>query len=144
MALVWTVRTVIWSVLVCWGVAYVLTMALGLAWALANRLVVLPQIDWTPLLNAPLVALIMAVAAYAVGRSVVRPVAVAAHRSERAVRLAVLGVGLPLCAWAGLAWIEQRWNLPAAAMAALLPAWFALGVWEGTPWEYFAARSSGG
>ena len=123
-----TVRTVVWSVLVTWIMVFVIGIALALAWALVNRVVTLPHVDWTRWINAPLVAGTMALAAYSVGRSVVRPVARAAHRPERAVRVAVLLVGLPVAAWAGFAWIDLQWNLVGAAIAALLPAWFAAGV----------------
>lgn len=123
-----TVRAVVWSVLVTWIMIFVIGMALALAWALVTRLVSLPHVDWTGWINAPLVAATMALAAYAAGRSIVRPVALAAHRSERIVRAAVLLVGLPIATWAGLAWIELEWNLAGAAVAALLPAWFTAGV----------------
>ena len=104
--------------------------ALALLWALANRLVSLPQVDWTPWINAPLAGTTMALAAFAVGRSIVRPVARAAHRSKRRVRLAMLAVGTPLTAWAGLTWISLEWNAVGAAVAALLPAWFAIGLFR--------------
>lgn len=122
------VRALVWSVLVTWIVVFVIGVALGLAWALVSRLVALPHVDWTGWINAPLVGITMALAAYAVGRAVVRPVALAAHRPEHQVRLAVLVVGLPIAALAGLAWIDLRWSLVGAALAALLPAWFAAGV----------------
>lgn len=122
------VRAIVWSVLVTWIMVFVIGLILALAWALANRLVRLPNVDWTPWINAPLAAGTMAVAAYAVGRSIVRPVTLAAHRPEREVCAAVLLVGLPLAAWAGLSWISLPWNLVGATMAALLPAWFAAGV----------------
>jgi hypothetical protein len=127
-ALRWTVRTTVWSVLVTWIMIFVLALALGLAWALVNRLVPLPRTEWPQWINPLLGALTMATAAYAVGRSIVRPVARAAHRPEHGVRVAVLVIGLPLAAWAGLGWISLDWNLLGAAVAGLLPAWFALGV----------------
>lgn len=123
-----TVRTVIWSVLATWIMVFVVGLALALAWSLLTRLVTLPHVDWTGLINAPLAAGTMAIAAYAVGRGLVRPVALAAHRPEREVRVAVLLVGLPLAAWAGLAWIDLQWNLLGATVAALLPGWFGAGV----------------
>ncbi|MEO8247637.1 MAG: permease prefix domain 1-containing protein [Chloroflexota bacterium] len=122
-----TVRAVVWSVLVTWVLVFVIGLALALAWALVSRLVTLPHIE-TGWVNAPLVAGTMALAAFAVGRSIVRPVALAAHRPERGVRVAVLLVGLPIAALAGLAWIDLSWNFVGAALAALLPAWFTAGV----------------
>lgn len=40
----------------------------------------------------------------------------------------MLATGLPLAAWIGLTWFSLAWNLPGAAIAGLLPGWFALGV----------------
>ena len=123
-----SVRAIVWSVLVTWVMVFVIGIALALAWAVVSRLVTLPRVDWTGWINGPLVAGTMALAAYAVGRSIVRPVALAAHRPAGQIRAAVLVAGLPLAAAAGLAWIDLQWNLVGATVAALLPAWYAAGV----------------
>ena len=60
--------------LVTWIMIFVVGMSLALLWALAKRLVSLPRVDWTPWINAPLAGATMALAAFAVGRSIVRPV----------------------------------------------------------------------
>lgn len=69
------IRATVWSVLVTWIMLFVIGLVLALAWALVSRIVTLPHVDWTRWLNAPLASGTMALAAYAVGRSVVRPVA---------------------------------------------------------------------
>ncbi len=120
--------TVVRSVLATWVLIFVIGIALALPWTLANRVFGLGAIDWTLLTNGPLAGLTMSLAAYAVGRTIVRPVASAAHRPQRTVRIAILAIGIPLAAWIGLAWIALEWNLIGVVLAVLLPAWFALGI----------------
>lgn len=106
------------------------TLTLGLALA-AVRYVVGPQLlamDWSPLLDGGLPALVGAITAYAVGRALLRPVALAARRPPAKVRPIILLVGIVVTTLVGLTAIEARWTSPTALLMAALPVWFALGV----------------
>lgn len=106
------------------------TLIFGLALA-AVRKVVGPQLlamDWSPLLDGLLPAVVGAVTAYAVGRAVVSPVSLAARRAPEQVRPVALVVGGVLMTLIGLTAIEAHWTAPTALLMAALPVWFALGV----------------
>lgn len=125
-----TLGTAFRSFVVAWALILLGALIFGLALA-AVRKVVGPQLlamDWSPLLDGLLPAVVGAITAYAIGRAVVRPVSLAARRSPEQVRPVVLLVGSVLMALIGLTAIEARWTPPTALLMAALPAWFALGI----------------
>jgi len=115
---------------VAWTAIAVLAIALSLAVAGMRRLLgsEFLQTDWSPILDGALPAAIGALVAYAVGRSLVTPIAIAAHRSRSVIRWPVLVVGVAVAVIIGLTGVEARWSVPTALAMASLPAWFALGV----------------
>lgn len=128
--LVVTVGTALRSFVVAWVLILLGALTLGLALAAARSVVgqQLLALDWSPVLDGLLPALVGAVTAYAIGRAVVRPASVAARRVPDQVRPVVLLLGSVIMAMIGLASIEARWTPPTALLMATLPAWFALGV----------------
>lgn len=115
---------------VAWTGIIVLAITFGLAVTGIRRLAG-PQFlqnDWTPVLDGLMPAAVGAVVAYGVGRSLVAPIAIAAHRSRSQARRPVLVIGVALMLVVSLTAIEARWILPTALAMASLPAWYALGV----------------
>ena len=129
-ALTVTLGTAFRSFVVAWALILLGALIFGLALA-AVRKVVGPQLlamDWSPLLDGLLPAVVGAITAYAIGRAVVRPVSLAARRAPQQVRPVALLVGSVVMALIGLTAIEARWTPPTALLMAALPAWFALGI----------------
>jgi hypothetical protein len=129
-ALAVTLGTAFRSFVVAWAFILLGALIFGLALA-AIRKVVGPQLlamDWSPLLDGLLPAVVSSVTAYAVGRAVIRPVSLAARRPPAQVRPVTLLVGSVAMALIGLMAIEARWTPPTALLMAALPIWFALGV----------------
>ncbi|MDQ2942869.1 MAG: permease prefix domain 1-containing protein [Candidatus Dormibacteraeota bacterium] len=125
-----TLGTAFRSFVIAWALILLAALIFGLALA-AVRKVVGPQLlamDWSPLLDGLLPALVAAITAYAIGRAVVRPVSLAARRPPQQVRPVALVVGGVLMTLIGLTVIEARWTPPTALLMAALPVWFALGV----------------
>ncbi|HET9416699.1 MAG TPA: hypothetical protein VFP30_04085, partial [Candidatus Limnocylindria bacterium] len=114
---------------VAWAGLFLGAIALGLAVAGIRRVTgsEFLQYDWA-VLDGLMPAVVGAVVAHAVGRSLVPPVAVAAHRSQPEVRRPVFVIGSGVALIVGLTAIEARWNPLTALAMASLPAWFALGV----------------
>lgn len=115
---------------VAWAGIIVLAITLGLAVTGIRRLAG-PQFlqnDWTPILDGLMPAAVGAIVAYGVGRSLVAPIALAAHRSRSDVRWPILVIGVAIALVVSLTAIEARWSLLTALAMASLPAWFALGV----------------
>jgi hypothetical protein len=118
------------SFVVAWAGAALLAILLGLAVA-GIRSIFGPQflqLDWSPLLDGLIPAAVGAVVAYGIGRALVLPIAVAAHRSRSEVRWPLLVVGVAIATTIGLTAVEARWTLATALAMATLPAWIALGV----------------
>ena len=129
-ALAVTLGTTIRCVVGAGALILLVTLIFGLALA-AVRTVVGPQLvamDWSPLLDGLLPAVVGAVTAYAVGRAVVAPVSDAARRAPEQVRPVALVVGGVLMTLIGLTAIEAHWTAPTAILMAAFPVWFALGV----------------
>lgn len=118
------------SFVVAWAAILLIALAFGLALA-AVRHWFGPQVlamDWSPLLDGLLPAVVGAVTAYAVGRGLLRPVALAARLPPEQVRPAALLVGCVVATLLGLTVFEARWTVPTALLMAAMPVWFALGV----------------
>ena len=115
---------------VAWAGVLLLALLLGLAVAGVRSLLgpQFLQLDWSPLLDGLVPAAIGAVVAYGIGRSLVPPIAVAAHRSRSEVRWPLLVVGVAVATAIGLTAVEARWTIATALAMASLPTWFALGV----------------
>jgi hypothetical protein len=115
---------------VAWAGLFLAAIALGLAVAGIRRVTgsAFLQYDWTPVLDGLMPAVVGGIVAYAVGRSLVSPISVAAHRSQSEVRRPILVIGIGVALVVGLTAIEARWNPLTALAMASLPAWFALGV----------------
>jgi hypothetical protein len=113
-----------WTAIVMLAIAFSLAVA-GLRRLLGSEFL---QNDWSTVLDGLLPAAVGALVAYAVGRSLVTPIAIAAHRSRSVVRWPVLVVGLAVATIIGLTGVEAQWSAPTALAMASLPAWFALGV----------------
>lgn len=115
---------------IAWAAVAVIALAFGLGVAAVRRVVGsgFLQVDWTPVLDGLIPAGVGAVVAFAVGRALVTPIAVAAHRGRTAVRGPILALGLTVAAAIALTAVEARWTAPTALAMASLPAWFALGV----------------
>ena len=129
-ALAVTLGTAFRSLVVAWALILLGALLFGLALA-AVRYVVGPQLlamDWSPLLDGLLPAVVGAVTAYAIGRAVIRPVSLAARRPPTQVRPVALLVGSVAMTLIGLTAIEARWTPPTAFLMAALPVWFAVGV----------------
>lgn len=129
-ALTVTLGTAFRGVVGAGALILLVSLIFGLALA-AVRKVVGPQLlamDWSPLLDGLLPALVGAVTAYAVGRAVVSPVSLAARRAPEQVRPVALLVGGVLMTLIGLTAIEAHWTAPTALLMAALPVWFALGI----------------
>jgi hypothetical protein len=129
-ALAVTLGTAFRGVVGAGALILLVSLIFGLALA-AVRKVVGPQLlamDWSPLLDGLLPAVVGAITAYAIGRAVVRPVSLAARRSPEQVLPVALVVGGVLMTLIGLTAIEARWTPPTALLMAALPAWFALGI----------------
>lgn len=129
-ALAVTLGTAFRGVVGAGALILLVSLIFGLALA-AVRKVVGPQLlamDWSPLLDGLLPAVVGAVTAYAVGRAVVLPVSLAARRAPEQVRPVALVVGGVVMTWIGLTAIEAHWTPPTALLMAALPVWFALGV----------------
>jgi hypothetical protein len=118
------------AIVLAWVGIALLAILLGLAVAGIRNLVgsQFLQADWSPVLDGLVPAAVGAVVAYAVGRSLVAPIAIAARRSRSEVRWPVLVVGVVVAAAIGLTGVEARWSLGTAIAMASLPAWFALGI----------------
>jgi hypothetical protein len=125
-----TAATAFKAFVLSWAAVAMLAIAFGLAVAGLRRLLgsEFLQSDWSPLLDGLLPAAVGAVVAYAVGRSLVNPIAIAAHRSRTVVRWPVLVAGVAVATTIGLAGVEAEWSAPTAIAMASLPVWFALGV----------------
>ena len=113
-----------------WTAIVLVALAISLAVAGTRRILgsEFLQNDWAPILDGVLPAAVGALVAYAVGRSLVEPIAIAAHRSRSVVRWPVLAVGMAVAVVIGLTAVEAQWSTPTALAMASLPAWFALGV----------------
>lgn len=115
---------------VAWTVVFAIALTLSLAVSGIRRLAG-PQFlqnDWSPVLDGLLPAAVGALVAYGVGRALLAPIALAAHRSRADVRPPLLVVGIAVALVVSLTAIEAPWSLPTALAMASLPAWFALGV----------------
>ncbi len=113
-----------WTAIAMLAIAFSLAVA-GIRRILGSEFL---QNDWSPLLDGLLPAAIGALVAYAVGRSLVTPIAVAAHRSRSVVRWPVLVIGVAIATTIGLTGVEAQWSALTAMAMVSLPAWFALGV----------------
>lgn len=115
---------------IAWAGLFLAAIALGLAVAGIRRVTgsEFLQYDWAPVLDGLMPAVVGGVVAYAIGRSLVSPIAVAAHRSQSDVRRPILLIGIGVALVVGMTAIEARWNPLTALAMASLPAWFALGV----------------
>lgn len=122
--------TALQAFIVAWAAVFVVAILLGLAVAGARSVVGTGflQVDWSPLLDGLLPAVVGGLIAYAVGRVLVGPVARAARRHPAEVRRPLLVAGGAIAAVIGLTAIDARWTLGSAALMASMPAWFALGV----------------
>jgi len=122
--------TALQAFIVAWAGVFVIAILLGLAVAGVRRLTGTGflQVDWSPLLDGLLPAVVGGVVAYAVGRALIGPVARAARRHPAEVRRPLLVAGGAIAAVIGLTAIDARWTLGSAALMASMPAWFALGV----------------
>lgn len=109
-------------------IVFTVGLVLALLYALANRFVSMPRITLGPAWEGVLVASAIGLAAYAAGRALPTPVAIAAHRPVAAVRPVLLVIGVVLSGWIALTWINLRWSTAGAALMLLVPAWFALGI----------------
>ncbi len=117
------------SFVVAWAGIIAIAIALGLL-VQGIRRVVGPgflQVDWTPILDGVMPAAVGGVVAFAIGRSLVGPIAITAHRSPSDVRGPTLVIGTALSLAIGLTAIEAQWSLLTAMAMASAPAWFALG-----------------
>jgi hypothetical protein len=125
-----TVRTGLWALLGSWLVLIVAAIAGSLLARWAAGLIGwgLPDLGSGSTTNVVLGSLVAALAAYAVGRALPPPVALAARRRIAAVRPWILGLGCLATAGIGLFLIEAAYEPISVALTALLPAWFALGV----------------
>lgn len=84
--------------------------------------------SWSPLVDGFGAAVILSLIAFAVGRAVVGPVARAARHRPSDVRIPLLVIGVATTVVVGLTMIEARWTLGTAALIAMTPMWYALGV----------------
>lgn len=118
------------ALVLAWAGVLIVAMGLGLGVAAIRRLVGAEflQNEWSPLLDGLTPAVIGALVAYAVGRSLLTPVAVAAHRSRPQIQPLILGIGVTVASAVALIGVEAQWSVPTALAMATLPAWFALGV----------------
>ncbi|MEO6579492.1 MAG: permease prefix domain 1-containing protein [Candidatus Limnocylindria bacterium] len=118
------------ALVVAWAGVALLAVALNLGVAATRRFVgsQFLQNDWSQVLDGLIPAAVGALVAYAVGRSLVTPVAIAAHRSRSEIRWVILAIGLTVATAIALTAVEARWSVPTALAMASLPAWFALGV----------------
>lgn len=122
--------TALQAFIVTWAGVFVVALLLGLAVAGARRLLGtgLLQVDWSPLLDGLLPAVVGGLVAYAVGRALIGPVARAARRRQDEVRRPALVAGGAIAGVIGLTAIEARWTLAGAALMTSMPVWFAFGV----------------
>lgn len=118
------------ALVVAWAGVAILAMAVGLGVAATREFVgsEFLQNDWSPVLDGLIPAAVGALVAYAVGRSLVTPVAMAAHRSRSEIRWVILAIGVTVATAIAMTGVEARWSVPSALAMASLPAWFALGV----------------
>lgn len=130
MALRVSLVTTFQAFVLAWAGVLALALTFGLGIAGLRRLIGsgFLQTDWSPLLDGLLPAVVGGVVAYAVGRAVIGPVALAARRRPSDVRVPLLMVGVAVSVLISLTAIEARWTLGTAAVMASMPAWFALGV----------------
>ncbi|HEX7172707.1 MAG TPA: permease prefix domain 1-containing protein [Candidatus Limnocylindria bacterium] len=115
---------------VAWAGIIVIAIALGLAVAGVRRLAG-PRFlenDWTPVLDGLMPAAVGAIVAYGIGRALIGPIAIAAHRSRSDVRAPILVIGIAVSLVVSLTAIEARWSVLTALAMASVPGWFALGV----------------
>jgi hypothetical protein len=125
-----TVATGFKAFVVAWTAIVIFAISVSLAVAGLRRLLgsEFLQNDWSSILDGILPAAVGALVAFTVGRSLVTPIAVAAHRDRSVVRWPVLVVGVAVAAFIGLTGVEAQWSVPTALAMASLPVWFALGV----------------
>jgi len=122
--------TALQAFIVAWAGVFVIAILLGLAVAGVRQLMGTGflQVDWSPLLDGLLPAVVGGLVAYVVGRALIGPVARAARRHPAEVRRPLLVAGGVIAAVIGLTAIDARWTLGSAVLMASMPAWFALGV----------------
>ena len=125
-----TAVTAFRTLVLAWTALALLAIALGVGVEAMRRVIgsQFLRVDWSPILDGFIPAAVGALVAFVVGRSLVTPVAIAAHRSRSDVRGPVLVVGMMVAALIGLTGVEARWSVPTAMAMATLPAWYALGI----------------
>lgn len=129
-ALTVSLGTTIRSFVLLWALILAASLLFGLAVFVVRTFVSQEflAMDWSPMLDGLLPAFVAGATAYAVGRSLVGPVARAARRPVGHVRPVILVVGCAVAATVGLTVVEARWTPPTALLMASLPVWFAVGM----------------
>jgi hypothetical protein len=125
-----TAVTAFKAFVLAWTGVALLALVLGLAVAGIRRLAGAQflQLDWSPVLDGMIPAAVGALVAYGIGRALVMPIAVAAHRSAAEARVPVIAVGIAVATAVALVGVEAQWTIATALAMASLPAWYVLGV----------------
>ncbi|MEO8509961.1 MAG: permease prefix domain 1-containing protein [Chloroflexota bacterium] len=123
-----SVSTALWSFITVGVILFVVGVAFAALYVLAQRLAPVPRIELGADASTALLACAVAISAHAVGRAILRPVAIAAHHRPADLRPIVLTVGIAVTTWIGLTLLRQSWGISGAIIMALLPGWFAAGV----------------
>jgi hypothetical protein len=117
------------TLLLIYAIAFTAFFAAALAYSLLRKWTGIDiGLVWGPVWEGLYVGGASGITAYAIGRLLPPAVSVAARRPVERVRWVIGGIGAALAAWIGWFGIDARWMLPGAAVMAMLPAWFVLGV----------------
>ena len=124
------VKTGIGAYILAWAGLLLVALTFGLVVA-GLRQIFGPSLldtDWSGVTNGLMPGVVAAVMALAIGNALVAPVAIAARRPVRVVKIALVAVGVPIVTYIVLTAISAAWNAWSAGLMASVPAWYALGI----------------